>query len=374
MGDGTKSTRMNKIAFLNDMAYEYAIGKPQALGGTERNIWFHSRALARAGWSVQVGVRNALKLNEKSIIDGVQYIGIGQGQVLLDWYRFLSCERPDWLFWGGASHLLGPLVEIAKIARVRTVFHAAFDADLQPRRAVFRRSRWWPLYAWGLWRADKIFVQHAGQLSILQPQLRSKACTLPKVVPLPLTTVPHAERSKHVAWVATLRQHKRPDLLIEIAKRSPDVRFVVCGGPTEYQTPEGYSMRMIKTLDELPNVDYRGRVDPGTATKVIAESALLLCTSDEEGFPNTFTQAWSSGTPIVSLKVDPGNIIAKLGLGAVSKTAEGAVLDINKLLKSVEQRNDIAARARQYISENHNEATVLDIFNRDLSIPLQKAM
>jgi glycosyltransferase involved in cell wall biosynthesis len=133
-------------------------------------------------------------------------------------------------------------------------------------------------------------------------------------------------------------------------------------------------MRMIKTLDELPNVDYRGRVDPETATKVIAESALLLCTSDEEGFPNTFTQAWSSGTPIVSLKVDPGNIIAKLGLGAVSKTAEGAVLDINKLLKSVEQRNDIATRARQYISENHNEATVLDIFNRDLSIPLQKAM
>ncbi len=39
-----------KIAFLNDVAYEYAIGSPKAVGGTERDIWILSRALAAAGW------------------------------------------------------------------------------------------------------------------------------------------------------------------------------------------------------------------------------------------------------------------------------------------------------------------------------------
>ena len=355
-----------KIAFLNDVAYEYAIGDTNALGGAERDIWFLSRALAAAGWSVQVGVRGALRVKERKVIDGVEYVGIGHGQILVEWYRFLSSERPDWLFWEGASHLWGPLVEIAKLAGARTIFHAALDADAQPRLAAFGRSRWWPLYAWGLRRADKLFVQHTGQLFMLHPRLRSKACTLPKVCPLPSAVKPHSQRQKYVAWVATLRQHKRPDVLIDIARRAPDIKFIVCGGPTDYLTPPGYGMQMVETLTKLPNVDYRGRVGPNEAMEVIADAALLLCTSDEEGFPNTFTQAWASGTPIVTLKVDPDSIIEKMGLGAVSKTVDVALADINALMAAPDRREEIALRARRYISENHNQTAVVEIFTNAL--------
>jgi glycosyltransferase involved in cell wall biosynthesis len=125
-------------------------------------------------------------------------------------------------------------------------------------------------------------------------------------------------------------------------------------------------MRVVETLTKLPNVDYRGRVGPEEAMGVIADAALLLCTSDEEGFPNTFTQAWSNGTPIVSLKVDPDSIIEKMGLGAVSKSVDVAVADINALMASVDRREEIALRARRYISENHNEARVVGIFNNAL--------
>ena len=166
------------------------------------------------------------------------------------------------MYWGGANHLWGPVVEIAKLSGVRTVFHTAFDADVQPSRAVFRRSRWWPLYAWGLWRADKIFVQHHGQLSMLHPRLQHKARILPKVCPLTPSVKPHAERQPYVAWVATMRYHKRPDLLVEIAKLTPHVRFVVGGEPTDYQSPPGYGMRMVAALTQLPNVKYLGRVPP----------------------------------------------------------------------------------------------------------------
>jgi len=355
-----------KIVFLNDVAYEYAVGKTSAIGGTERDIWLLSRALAAAGWSVQVGVRRALQVKERKVIDRVEYVGIGQGQVLLDWYRFLTSERPDWLFWEGASHLLGPLVEISKLTDVRTVFHLAFDADAQPRRAVFRRSRLWPLYAWGLRRADKIFVQHYAQVLLLHPGLRPKASTLPKVCGLHEPIKPHSERRHYVGWVATLRQHKRPDLLIQMAKSLPDVQFIVCGGPTNYQTSTGYRDAVVEALTYLPNVDYRGRVSPQEAMDVIADAALLLCTSDEEGFPNTFTQAWSSGTPVVSLKIDPDNIIKNEGLGIVSGTVDTAVADVKALLAATNRREEIALRARKYINEKHNEAAVIDIFSKAL--------
>ncbi len=207
-----------KIAFLLDGIYGYASGSPRAVGGAERDQWRLARALVAAGWSATVAVRGELKAGERKIIDGVEYVGIDQGQILLAWHRFLSAERPNWLFWECAYYLLGALVEMAKLKGIRTIFHAGFDTDFEPRKALSWRRRWWPLYAWGLSRTDKIFVQHTGQLSTLRPRWQSKAHLLPKVCffadELSGKEImrPHAAREKYVAWVAVLRQHKRPDV------------------------------------------------------------------------------------------------------------------------------------------------------------------
>lgn len=361
-----------KIVFLNDHVYEYAVGAKNATGGLERNIWILSRILATAGWIVQVGVRGVLREKERKIIEGVEYIGVGQGpsrygKVLAEWYRFLSSERPDWLFWAGASHLWGPLVEIARVLGVGTIFHTCVDADAQPSRGVFPRSGLWPLYAWGLWRTDRIFVQHTGQLHMLHARLRSKSCILPKIGLFPAAVTPHARRKKYVAWVGMLREHKRPDHLVAIAREAPDTQFVVCGGVTEYQTRSGYGERVIEALNKLPNVDCRGRVAPQEAEEVIANAAMLLCTSDEEGFPNTFMQAWASGTPVVTMKVDPDKIIETEGLGRVSGTTEQSIGVIRELMDSVELRQEMGEKAWRYVSEHHGVAAVLEIFTDTLN-------
>ena len=361
-----------KIAFINDGSYEFASGNSAAVGGTERDQWLFARMLAATGWSAVVGVREGLKASERRAIDKVEYLGIGHGQFLLACYRFLSSERPDWLFWEGASHLLGPLVEVANCAGVRTLFHTAFDSDVQPSNALTRRRRWWPLYAWGLSRTHKIFVQHSGQLSGLKPCWRSKAHVLPKVciqsgrLAESVAIKPHVWRPKYVAWVAMLREPKRPDVLIEIARKAPAVRFVVCGGPTGHRSPSGYGARIADALRSIPNIEYRGKTAHEEAMQVIADAAVLLSTSDGEGFPNTFTQAWSVGTPVVSLKIDPDSIIARMGLGTVSGTVDRAAADIQALIDSPQRREDIAARARQYVFEMHSESVVTEIFRRAL--------
>ena len=104
-----------KIAFIdsNDGIYEYASGSPRAVGGAERNQWLLARALVGAGWSATVGVRGEMKPGERKIIDGVEYVGIGHGQVLLAWHKFLTAERPNWLFWAlGALELSSTLLLI----------------------------------------------------------------------------------------------------------------------------------------------------------------------------------------------------------------------------------------------------------------------
>jgi glycosyltransferase involved in cell wall biosynthesis len=346
-----------KLAFVNDTIYGYATGA-SVVGGAERQQWLIARALAAAGWTVTVGVRQCLEPGERRSVGDVQFLGIGQGNVHPAWYRFLAAERPDWWYWRCASHLWGGAVEIAKLTGVRTIFAAGFDTDVQPARALFQRSRWWPLYAWGLSRTDRIFLQHTGQLSALPRRWRQKAHLVPSIAGELSAITPHGDRADYVAWVAMLRQPKRPDVLVQIARSAPTVRFVVCGGPTPFSSPDGYSERVIAELQQTANVEFLGKAAPEKARQVIANAAVLLSTSDGEGFPNTFLEAWASGTPVVSLKIDPDGVIGRERLGAVPGTVESAVAVIRGLIESPTERDAIAARSREYVAHAHSERAV----------------
>jgi glycosyltransferase involved in cell wall biosynthesis len=354
-----------KIVFLNDAVYQYASGAP-VIGGAERQQWLLARALAAAGRQVVVGVRTSLEAGDRTEIAGVSFVGIGQGPILSSWYRFLKVERPDWWYWRCASHLWGPAVETAKLAGVRTVFAVGVDSDVHPRRALYRRANWWWLYAWGLIRTDRILVQHGGQLADLRPGLSEKAHLVRSIAVDAPAFTPHAKREHTVAWVAMLRQPKRPDLLIEIARKTPSVQYVVCGGSTTFASPEGYGDRMTHAMRAEPNVRVLGAVAPAVARQIIADSALLLSTSDAEGFPNTFLEAWSSGTPVISLTHDPDRVIQRYGLGSTPGTVAAAASDIVSLLNAPERRDDISARARAYIHEHHHEGVIVSLFERAL--------
>jgi len=351
------------LAIVNDRVYAYGSGDPTAFGGAERQQWLLARAMAGVGWKVLVGVRRGISPGARETIDGVHYVGIGRGRLLLDWYRFLSVERPHWWYWRCASHMWGPAVQVARLARVRTVFAAGFDRDLVPRQALVGEHRyWWPLYVWGLSGTDRILLQHEAQRSHLSAGLLGKAHVVRSIAPLPADPLPHASRPPHVAWMAMLREAKRPDLLVEIARRLPDVPFIVCGRASTHRSAPGYGARMVEALRALPNVDYRGQVSPEEAERVIGEASVLLSTSDLEGFPNTFLQAWSSGTPVVSLTVDPDDAIARAGLGKLSGTVEQAVADLKDLLQSPSQREALGARGRRYVAEVHGEREVARTF------------
>jgi glycosyltransferase involved in cell wall biosynthesis len=353
-----------KIAFFADSVYAHLSGLPCFFCGAERQQWLLGRALAASGWRVTFGVQEGLALGRRAEIDGLEFVGIGRGRALAAWRRFLLAERPDWWYWRGAYHLWGAGVEVAKLAGVGTIFAAAFDSDVEPRRALSMRRRWWRLYAWGLSRTDKILVQHQGQLTGLAERWRSKAAVVYSIAGPISDMKPHSEREAYVAWVGQLRQPKRPDLLIEIARNAPGIRFVVCGAPTNHRSTPGYGERIQQTLEAVPNVEYLGFVAPARAEQVIAGASVLLSTSDAEGFPNTFLQAWAAGTPVLSLGIDPDAIIERAGLGIVSRGVESAATDIKALVDSPRSRQEMGLRARRHVAQAHSEESIVASFER----------
>ncbi len=357
-----------KIVHMNDVVYGYASGDPSANGGAERYEWLLACALASKGWNVTVGVRNGLRPQERKTIHGVQFVGMGSGNIFLLWYRFLRSENPDWWFWQCADLWLGPGVYLAKLLGVRTIFSVMHDRDVCPRMALYRRPRLWPLYASGLIGVDRIFVQHQGQQNQLPRKLRAKSTYLPGIVGQGITGKPHSERQRYVAWVGVLRPLKRVDLLIEIARKVPHVDFVVCGGPTAFMSPPGYGEHLVKELSAIANIRHLGHVDPKKTLNVIAEASILLSTSDEEGYPSVFLEAWSAGTPVVSLTVDPDEIIKRKRLGIVAGSVDRAVKELIKLLNSPEARQEMADRARQHIMTAHSEDAAVHAFQRAVNV------
>jgi glycosyltransferase involved in cell wall biosynthesis len=352
-----------KIAFLNDLIYKYASSEPSAVGGSERQQWLLARALAASGWTACVGIRQGLRGGERRVIEGVEFHGIAKGHYLLDWHRFLKSERPHWLYWRAATHLLGPLIQIAHLNAVRTIFATAFDSDVHPRSALTARRRWWPLYLWGLSRTERLFVQHEGQLEQLPSRWRGKTTVMRSIADKYDGFTTHSAREPYVAWVGMLRKPKRPDLLIEIARRSPQIKYVVCGGSTSHRSAPAYSQEIIDQFRLLRNIDYRGQVEPRKAEEVIANAALLLCTSEQEGFPNTFLQAWGHGTPVVTMQVDPESVIKRLNLGAVTHTVEATVEQVHRLVKLPGERQKMGQGSMEYILNNHRSEVIVQAFD-----------
>jgi glycosyltransferase involved in cell wall biosynthesis len=281
---------------------------------------------------------------------------------LLAWYRFLKKERPDWCFYQCADHLWGPAAEIARWLGIRTAFSTMHDLDVQPRKAVMRRRNWWPLYKWGLQRSNLIFVQHNGQRDLLPVRWQCRTYLLPGIVSLPVTVIPQPERNGMVTWVAMIRPAKRPDRLVEIACRLPKIRFVVCGAPNSNLWDVGELENILTQLRSLPNVDYRGHVAPEQALKIIRDASLLLSTSDGEGFPSVFLEAWAAGTPVVSLQIDPDHKIRDGKLGVVADTVEGAVDALCSLMTLPQRRQDMGMNARRHVEERHSSVAAVRAF------------
>jgi glycosyltransferase involved in cell wall biosynthesis len=115
----------------------------------------------------------------------------------------------------------------------------------------------------------------------------------------------------------------------------------------------------MQLLRSCPNIEYRGQVSPAEAQSVIRNAGLLLSTSNIEGFPNTFLQAWAEGVPIVSLELDPDGVIDKYKLGKVSKTIEECVVSIRQLLNDQVLNNSLGANGIEYVRNFHSEDSMV---------------
>jgi glycosyltransferase involved in cell wall biosynthesis len=154
----------------------------------------------------------------------------------------------------------------------------------------------------------------------------------------------------YILWVANLKTDKRPELVIELAKKINDknIDILIVGDIQEKK----YSY--FKDPWNIPNnMHYLGKRSPEEVNQIVNSSLFVIHTCLPEGFPGIFIQAWLHGKGVLSLSFDPGSIIETNKLGFSANNSFPLFLNaVNHWIENNTNREDVKKRAIVYSQSN----------------------
>lgn len=242
------------------------------------------------------------------------------------------------------------------------VFRVAHDTDCEPDKLLIKYWRDRKLYEYGLRRADGILVQSRQQQQAMLANYGLQSQVAEMLVDPPET---ESRRDVDVLWVNNLRQFKRPDLFLALAKKLPHLKFHMVGGPQPGFGDLFDSIR--RQAAGLSNLTFHGPVPYDQMDDKYASARVFVNTSDSEGFPNSYLQAWIRGTPVVAF-FDPDSVIRRENLGLAVSSLDEMATAVSDLVHNRGKWSDASERCRDYMARMHGENRILspylDMFQR----------
>jgi glycosyltransferase involved in cell wall biosynthesis len=240
------------------------------------------------------------------------------------------------------------------------VYSAASDADCDVRLPLMPERRVRALYRAGVRLADAIVVQTATQQQMMRAGFGREAAVIPMPCATPAASGRAGRDANLVLWVGRICRVKRPDRLLEVARARPELEFLIVGPHDE---DASYKEEIEAAAALVPNVRLHGPASRAELDALYQRALCLCCTSDHEGFPNTFLEAWSYGLPVVSTW-DPSGTIAANGLGLVGRSAGELATALATLRDVAATRHALSVAARAYFQENHAIERTMPRFER----------
>lgn len=340
--------------------------KDQGVGGAEVQCAQLAAALLRLGHDVRLIVADAGQ-PEGATYEGIVTHKTYKESAGLPALRFvhprwtklwaaLARADADVYYFSCAGMVLGLLAMFCRIHKRRLVFRVASDYDCEPDKVElrYRRDRW--LYQYGLRRADAVLVQSTSQQRALLRNYGRQSSLVGGFVARPLPGSGEKPKDVDVLWVSNIRKVKRPERLLALARSMPDIQFHMAGG--EQAGEIDLYKHIAQEARSIPNLHFHGAVAYQDVGSLFDRARVLANTSDLEGFPNTFLQAWVRGIPVVTM-FDPDETVRRNGLGSSHTAVPEMVQGIRKLLLSQDAYRAASAAALQLMRQRYGESVVL---------------
>jgi len=278
---------------------------------------------------------------------------------LPNFLKAIKRYNPDIIIQDGATYLTFMGALASKILGKTFVYRIGSDRDVDDRIKKNMGKRAQVIYSIALRSTDIFVCQNEYQYKALKEKFPKKKIVIidpPFDMKKDLITMNGNHRS-YIAWMGNFRYEKNIAALVPIARFLPDINFKITGKPTG--NIDKVSLNALEELKILRNVEFVGYIKKSDILPFVSNAIALLNTSHLEGFPMTFLEAWTAGTPVITTRnANPNNLITKYNLGIVADSYDNLPDVIKKIIDS-EPNKDLRIRCREYVEKHHAPKTLV---------------
>lgn len=326
------------------------------VGGAEVQQTLLARQFVAAGYDVSIVCMDHGQ-PDGVVLDGVTVYRSYAPRAGLPVLRFLHPRltglwaalrraNADVYYQRGAGMLTGVVGQFCRVFGRRFIFAGASDLDFDPALPLIHYGRDRSMFRYGLRCADAVVVQNQRQLRdcCANYGLESTLVRSCHVVDVE----GQSDGREGVLWVGSIKTLKRPELFLDLARSLPELKFRMVGGGKGSDFYTGIEAAAA----QIPNLEFVGFVPYHQVQHYFDNARVYVSTSEWEGFPNTFLQAWSRAVPTVSY-FDTGSTYNGLAVNNVIADAESMRTRVQLLATNDELWQEAGRRCLECYQASH---------------------
>jgi len=358
----------------------------ERIGGSEVQAWLLAEELAKRGYKVSYVCESLNKKeNQTEIINNVEIHWLAHYHFfdifnLRQYYKKLKSLTPDYIVQRYTSIYSGAIGYYSKYYKIPYMWICADDQIPKNNLFSFRLKQQLEKSATKLHKKIVLLayakvrdlcrnygmknVTHPCVQNELQKQLIKKNFNLDTKMfhsghKIPSEKITKAS-PKIVLWVGSFS--KRPEYFLQLFDqcKSLNLHFVMISKPASKK-----NKTMLNTIEQYNkqynNFQWLATVPLEEALSWFNKSSFFINSSELEGFPNTYVQAWLRSVPVLSFGFDPDDTITKNELGWVVKSHVEAKTIIENALTDTHFEK-FTDNLYQYAVKNHSIESVADNF------------
>lgn len=250
--------------------------------------------------------------------------------------------------------------------RCEMVWHIAHDMDVKPfhdRISLLFLFRYinQKYLEYGIRNSSKIIAQTNQQGEFLNTYFnREPFAVIRNFHPFPEETIQKDENLIKVVWVANFKPWKQPEQFIQLAEdlsqKYSNIQLVMVGEPSSSE--KEWQRSLEKRIEKITCLEYRRALPIKEVNKILSTAHIFVNTSLQEGFANTFIQAWMRKVPVVSLHCNPDKVFDDQKIGFYTGSYSEMLKKIDLLITDKNLREEMGNAAQQYAFREHSEKNI----------------